>query len=141
MPFQDVPFCDLYGNICFKKHMKFSNNELMCNCPVECNLITYEFSVSSTPLDPEDLCPPDYHHADMDESLMEPFYEKNPPQFMRQLVNVKNNVSVSNMEYCKNNIKNIAVVTFRMATDIMPVTVMSRRLSFFDKMSAFGKYS
>ena len=52
---------------------------------------------------------------------------------------IKYNVSKDPIDYCKKNLKYRAEVIFRLATDSLSVTVMSRRLSFFDKMSAFGK--
>ena len=70
---------------------------------------------------------------------MKPFYEnKFPPQFIRRLKQFKDNSSSQEQDYCKKNIQYRAEVIFRMATDTMSVTVMSPRLSFFDKMSAFG---
>ena len=52
---------------------------------------------------------------------------------------IKNNVSEDAQEYCKKNLQYRAELIFKMATDSVSVTVMSQRLSFFDKMSAFGK--
>ena len=73
--------------------------------------------------------------------LMEPFYKNiSPPLFVRRMMKVKYNFSETAAENCKRNLQYRAEIIFRMATDSMPVTVMSRRLSFFDKMSAFGKH-
>ena len=130
-------FCDIYGNKCFDD--SFTNLETTCDCPLECNSITYSFSVVSSPLDPKELCPPEGDGWESSKSfLMEPFY-KNPPKFLRKLMKIKSNVSEDAMDYCKRSIKYRAVVIFRLATDSMSVTVMSQRLTFFDKMSAFGK--
>ena len=58
---------------------------------------------------------------------------------LRELNKFKNNVSeISLDEHCKKNLRFRAEVIFRLATDSMDVTVISRRLSFFDMMSAFG---
>ena len=67
------------------------------------------------------------------------YAHKIPPQFERKLIEIKNNVSSDQVDYCKRNLQYRAMVIFRLATDSMSVTVMSSRLSFFDKMSAFGK--
>ena len=64
---------------------------------------------------------------------MKPFYDN---IFERTMIRMKYNMS--NVEYCKTQLKYRAEVTFRLATDSMSVTVMSRRLTFYDKMSAFG---
>ena len=72
--------------------------------------------------------------------LMKQFYEhKFPPEFVRKLIQAKSNISANEVEYCKKNLQYRAEVIFRMASDTVSVTVVSRRLSFFDKMSAFGK--
>ena len=70
---------------------------------------------------------------------MAEFYtHKSPPQFIRKLIEYKDNTSSDPSDTCKVNIQYRAEVIFRLATDSISVTVMSRRLSFFDKLSAFG---
>ena len=108
------------------------------DCPTECNFISYSFTTVSTKFDENELCPSE--SLNPDDFLMKPFYEnKFPPPFIRKLMKIKNNISGDSQEYCKKNLQYRAEVIFRMATDTMSVTVMSPRLSFFDKMSAFGK--
>ena len=149
--FKGPLFCDIYGNLCFENMMDNATIEEYCHCPMECNSISYSFSLVSIPFAPEAACPPqkDGHNLNDDglfeaittqDFLMKPFYQsKSPPQFVRKLFNLKNNVSYDDMDYCKNHLNKRAEVIFKMATDSMSVTVMSRRLSFFDKMSAFGE--
>ena len=122
--------------------MNKPNIEDNCDCPTECNFISYSFTTVSTQLNENVLCPPepDYGNFDSTSFLMKPFYEnKFPPQFIRKLMKIKNNVSEDAQEYCKKNLQYRAELIFKMATDSVSVTVMSQRLSFFDKMSAFGK--
>ena len=133
----------MYGNKCFEKSMDNITIEGSCDCPMECNSISYSFSVVTTPFDPELLCRDDVNDYNFGKSdfLMKPFYKrKDPPQYERRLLKMMNNVSEEAMTYCKKNLKYRAEVIFKMATDSMSVTTMSRRLSLFDKMSAFGKY-
>ena len=120
----------MYGNICFKNSMKNTPEGWTCNCPVECNTLSYSFSIVSTPFDPQELCP---ERSTSHNFLMKPFYDN---IFERTMIRMKYNMS--NVEYCKTQLKYRAEVTFRLATDSMSVTVMSRRLTFYDKMSAFG---
>ena len=133
---QDSQLCDIYGYVCFEKYMKYTPNDWTCDCPMECTTISYSFSVVITPFNPEELCPDD----SQDEYLMKPFKDAEiPPQFIRNLMKLKDNVIFPGVvEECINNLHNRAEVNFKLVTDTMPVTVMSRRLSFFDKMSAFG---
>ena len=111
--------------------MKNAPTDWTCDCPVECNYISYSFSLVSTPFNPEELCPRDMVSEDF---LMKPFYQN---RVGRAMIKMKNNIT--EIEYCKQHLKYRAEVIFRLATDSISVTVMSRRLSFFDKMSAFGE--
>ena len=104
---------------------------------MECNSLTYSFTLVSIPFDTDGMCPRALGSQDF---LMKEFYEKKfPPQFMRKLNEFRNNVSSNVADNCRNKIQYRAKLMFRLATDSMPVTVMSRRLSFFDQLSAFGK--
>ena len=112
-----------------------------CVCPRECNYRSYSFSFVSTPFDPQKICPRQVSNIDF---LMKEFYlnkNKSPPQFIRRLMEIKDNITSDEDAYCKKNIQYRAEVIFRLATDSVSVTVMTRRLSFFDKLSAFGKYA
>ena len=72
--------------------------------------------------------------------MMKEYYlNKFPPQFIRKLQKYKDNVTEDQSTICKRNINYRAEVTFQLATNEMPLTVISRRLSFFDKLSGFGK--
>ena len=106
-----------------------------CDCPMECNSISYSFTVVSTPFDAAEMCPSEMKKG----NFMKEFYKnKFPSQFIRRLAEFRNNISSDAVEYCKKNLNYRAEIIFKMATDSLSVTVMSRRLTFFDKMSAFG---
>ena len=113
--------------------------EKSCDCPMECNSISYSYSVVSTPFDPKEMCA---SYSDANSIPMMEFQRKSsPPQFIRKLRQYKFNVTADEAESCHNNIQYRAEVIFRLATDSISVTMMSRRLSFFDQLSAFGKSS
>ena len=131
--------CDIYGNICFEKHMKTTPPEWICDCPMECNTISYSFSIVSSTFDPEELCPNPKSKKAPENFLMKPFYEnKFPSPFVRRMMKYKDNITFDDVADCKNNLAYRAEVKFKLVTDTMSVTVLSRRLSFFDKLSAFG---
>ena len=70
---------------------------------------------------------------------MKEFYtHKYPPTIVNKLIQFKYNISADDGDICLKNILYRADVTFSLATNTLPVTVMSRRLSPFDKLSAFG---
>ena len=131
--------CDIYGNKCFEDSMDNVDIEKSCDCPIECSSISYSFRAVSIPFNFAEMCPPQSEaYGDF---LMKPFYEnKFPPQIVRKLWKIKHNYSDDGREFCKAYLRHRAEVTFKLATDYMSVTVMSKRLSFFDKLSSFGKY-
>ena len=101
---------------------------------MECEFLSYSSYYVSSPFNAEELCPR------QQDGLMEEFHEnKYPPQFVRNLkMFTGDNVTADEYELCKKNIQYKAEVTFLLATNTMSVTVISRRLSFFDKLSGFG---
>ena len=128
----------MYGNMCFEGTMENVTIEEACDCPMECNSISYSFSIVSSPFVAEIMCP---SKSGKEQFLMRDFYEnKSPPQFLRRIIEYKTNYSSQEANYCTRNIQYRAEVIFRLATNSMSVTVISRRLSFFDKMSAFGMF-
>ena len=126
--------CDIYGSVCFEDIMKNVTLEKNCNCPLDCNSISYSFSLVSSPLIEEEHC------ANTPSDLLTEFYEKPfPKEFIRNVRKFTRNVSANPTEICKKYIKYRAVVIFKLATNDVAVTVTSRRLSFFDKISGFGE--
>ena len=111
---------------------------------MECNSISYSFRVVSTKFEEKEMCQKTGVHKreniDKYQNVMAEFKShKFHPDFVRKLIFLKNNISSDEVEYCKRNLQYKAEAIFRLDTDSMSVTVMSSRLSFFDKMSAFGK--
>ena len=114
--------------------MKNVTLEKNCNCPLDCNSISYSFSLVSSPLIEEEHC------AKTPSDLLTEFYEKPFPKgFIRNVRKFTKNVSADPTEICKKYLKYRAVVIFKLATNDVAVTVTSRRLSFFDKISGFGE--
>ena len=113
--------------------MKNTPNDWKCDCPMECTSISYTFSLVSTPFIEEELCPHQDYYQKYD-FLMKPYYEnKTPSPFVRKLMKTKSNASFDEREICKEKLQYMAEVNFKLVTDTLTVTVMSRRLSFFDK--------
>ena len=108
-----------------------------CNCPLECEAITYDYEYVSTPFDPDVMCPNLAGKA----NLMKDYYDNPLPSKMSRNMMAYFNFSPpkSDSDVCKHDIQFRAMVIFRLATDTMTVTTTSRRLSFFDKLSSFGK--
>ena len=119
--------------------MKNFTLEKNCDCPLDCDSITYSYSLVSSPLKEDELC------ANKQRSptpLMTDFYQKPFPKlFIRLLEKYAKNISADPFEICSKYLKYRAVVIFKLATNEVSVTITSRRLSFFDKLSGFGKKS
>ena len=132
---KDYDFCDVYGNVCFEKAMTDDTLKENCDCPMECEFISYSSYYVSSPFNPEELC------SRQPDGLMEEFFQnKYPPQILRKLKHfVKDNETSDAYEICKKSILYRAEVTFQLTKNTISVTVISRRLSFFDKLSGFGK--
>ena len=114
--------------------MKNDTLEKNCNCPLDCNSISYSFSLVSSPLIEKEHC------AKTPSDLLTEFYEKPFPKvFIRNVRKFTRNISSDPTEICKKYLKYRAVVILRLATNDVAVTVTSRRLSFFDKISGFGE--
>ena len=71
---------------------------------------------------------------------MSEFYRKPFPNYLvRRIKMFTKNASADVGDVCTTNIQYRAEIIFKLATNNIQVTVTSRRLSFFDKLSAFGK--
>ena len=86
------------------------------------------------------MCPSSIlEHSDF---LMKEFYlKKSPPELLRNMENFVFNTTNEDSEICKKKILYKAEVIFKLPAHTMTVVVNSRRLSFFDKLSGFGKIS
>ena len=74
-------FCDNIGNICFDRMMKNISTALACHCPMDCDSVSYSYSIVSNPISEEEQCP-----TKGKGSLFQEFYEKpSPPKFIREV--------------------------------------------------------
>ena len=107
-----------------------------CNCPLECDALNYSYYYVSSPFDPVEMCPSNILTEDylMKESYKNPM----PSQLLRKMEKYAYNSTDDMEDLCRISIKYKAEVIFRLATNTMAVTLTSRRLSFFDKLSGFG---
>ena len=136
---QDLKYdlCDMYASLCFEESMKNFILQKKCDCPLDCDSITYSYSLVSSRLKEDELCTANQNSPT---PLMTDFYERPFPKlFIRQIEKYAKNISADPYEICSKYLKYKAVVTFQLATNDVSVTITSRRLSFFDKLSGFGK--
>ena len=134
----------MYASLCFEDSIKNFTSEKNCDCPLDCDTITYSYSLVSSRLKEDELCTGNQKSPT---PLLTDFYKKPfPSLFIRQLSKYAKyankyakNISADALEICNKYLKYRAVVIFRLATNDVSVTVTSRRLSFFDKLSGFGE--
>ena len=129
---QIYSFCDVYGQSCFENTMANSSLEKNCDCPLECDFVGYSFSLVSRPLDSDEMC------SFGSDNLMAEFRSKPfPSNFIRFLRKAVYNETMD--DTCRRNVQYRAELTFQLAANTLPVTIISRRMSFFDKLSGFGE--
>ena len=133
---EESTICDIYGNYCFNKLMENDEGKKNCDCPLECSSINYSYYYVSTPFNFREICPSNVGSKNF---LMKQYYTtKLPPQLLSNIKGYYFNITSDDSDICKINSQYRAEVIFRLATNTMAVTVTSRRLSFFDKLSSFG---
>ena len=70
-----------------------------CDCPMECEFISYSSYYVSSPFKPEEIC------SRQKSGLMEEFYEnEHPPQFVRNLRKFVRNITADEYEICEKNV-------------------------------------
>ena len=108
---------------------------------MDCDSVSYSYSIISIPINPVEQCPKlKKRKFNKMKSIFKQFYiNPSPPKFIQNVRSFIYNTSSDEAELCKRLLPFRAEVTFRMATDTVSVTVRSKRLTFFDKLSAFGK--
>ena len=127
----------MYASLCFEESIKNFTSEKNCDCPLDCDSITYSYSLVSSRLKEDELCTGNQNSPT---PLLTDFYKKPfPSLFIRQLSKYAKDTSADTLEICNKYLKYRAVVIFKLATNDVSVTVTSRRLSFFDKLSGFGE--
>lgn len=98
----DLSICDMFGNICFDNVMKNDSKELcdLAKCPMDCNSISYSFSIVSTPFIPDELCP-----SSGKDSIFEEFYNNPfPPKFIARSRTFYFNESSKASDLCKGRV-------------------------------------
>ena len=119
--------------------MANSSRSKQCKCPIECDSISYSYYYVSTPFNLEEVCAKGNGNKVQSDFLMKDYYlNQFPPAMARKMRRIYRKESDKEKEICDFNSQYRAAIKFRLASDTMTVTVTSRRLSFFDKLSSVG---
>ncbi|TRY70190.1 hypothetical protein TCAL_17274 [Tigriopus californicus] len=128
--------CDFYGNSCFQ-YVLSSLDTSECDCPVNCNLGRYEYSVTALNMQPERLCR-DSYDFDLFNSLVDPIYigTKQFAQTTRQLLR---NESESKLEQCLRKVKRLALVRVQLGSQTVTVAQKDVRVTVGLMLSNLGE--
>ena len=95
----DLLVCDFLGNVCFDNVMSNSSmdNCDVGRCPMDCNSISYSYSIVSTPFKENELCPTSGKDTIFEEFYNNPF----PPKFISRSSTFFFNESSKAADLCK----------------------------------------
>ena len=129
--------CDALGIHCFEKDLEQMDNRSTCDCPNDCDDVTFSLVASAKLLDEKLLCPLKTDSTD----LFYHFYQHDalPKKFLGLYNFIVNKQEYKGKELCVKNLKYRAVVNFQLATRSVSRTTQDLRQSFADKLSTFGK--
>ena len=150
--------CDLYGNYCFKKALKRAGSSRGCSCLPTCHHIEFTHTERETLIDPN-VC----HDQSIDslgarfraiaESIMDNGYKSlaynfiNAKEWQEKYKYKKANETFQRWdsdtvryELCKKIVNNMAIVTVMFDKESYVRTKTNLRVSFTDKLAAFGNF-
>ena len=129
--------CDAVGIHCFEQVLRRMTNNTSCDCPNNCEDVTYSFLGSSKRIE-ELNCPKEPH----EDNWIHDFYYKDslPKKFLAFYDYVTDNKEYGEKELCKKNMKYRAIVNFQLVTQSVSRTTQDLKQSFADKLSTFGKF-
>ena len=132
------PICDKFGRECFRIKMKDPNHDKQCNCHLDCATTRYAISLYSSAIDAKIICKNDMKH---EKFLTEP-YTGYPPSLIwqyRQIIEKEPLAEDNNQARCIERTKNMAIVRFEIADDIITRIKKTQRMTFADFVSNIGK--
>jgi hypothetical protein len=141
--------CDLYGNYCFYRILRQPVEN--CNCLLDCNSIQFSLSEKEAPIDIDEYCKDSHavgrllvkakREAGYNDLLYR-YYRVPEMLAMNETYEDPDMSSLSAKWYnlCKKMMQDdIAVVSVRFESKKYVRTIMDKRVTFTDKLAAFGK--
>jgi hypothetical protein len=154
MPFsskQKTPVvCDIYGNYCFNQILRQEQPAGTCKCLPDCNGMQFSLSEKEVPIDIDEYCKDGHavgrlllkakRKAGYNELLYR--YYRVPEMLAMNETYEDPNMSLNAEKWyklCKKMMQDIAVVSVRFESKKYVRTIMDKRVTFTDKLAAFGK--
>ena len=128
--------CNFYAVLMFEEQMRNSSKIKQCQakCPQECTKMLYTASISSEPFDWQRMWDQNYDYFNPN-----PFYQYSQPigilKSYEQMVFGKN---MSNLEFCKDTLKRIAIVRIKLASNTVTAIKRSKRVTITGHISNIG---
>ena len=133
------PICNKFSRNCFQQVMTNAEAQRNCLCPNDCSITIYDYSVSST--DISHLC----YKSTQIYNYLRNQYQKGFIKVFEDAYFWEEGAQVRDKEAwtwsCEDTIKNIAVVKFQIANQLVTKVKLTPRVSFADTLSNIGKYS
>ena len=143
--------CDLYGNYCFHQKMRTAKTIEICSskCPSNCNDVQWAITKEEIPINEKehcdnpniddgyiltkDLIKKDYFALVYEYYKMEQYAARNDTQLPKTTLDIWREECYEIMKH------DIAIVNVRMGSGKYIRTIKDKRMTFADKLAAFGK--
>ena len=131
--------CNFYAVYEFEKQMRDSSsiNQCQAKCPQECTKMLYTTSISSEPFDWQGMCDQDLNYVLYFDP--NPFYQYSQPiGIIKSYEQMVFNKNMSNLEFCKETLKRLAVVRIKLASNTVTAIKRSKRVTITGHISNIG---
>ena len=125
--------CDRFGRECFLDMMIKVDLHKECNCILDCAITRYTYSLHANKINAEELCSKKEYL-----SFMSSGTKGYPPKFIRRYEQIVYGKDIGNDVLCQNRTRNMAIVRFQIADQIITRIKKTQRMTFADFVSNIG---
>ena len=125
--------CDRFGRECFLDMMIKVDLHKECNCILDCAITRYTYSLHTNKINAEELCSKKKYL-----SFMSSGTTGYPPKFIRRYEQIVYGKDIGNDVLCQNRTRNMAIVRFQIADQIITRIKKTQRMTFADFVSNIG---
>ena len=125
--------CDRFGRKSFLEIMQKVDLNKDCNCILDCAITRYSFSLHANKINVKELCSNKEYN-----SFMTSGKTGYPPKFIRRYEQIVYGKDIGNDVLCQNRTKNMAIVRFQIADQIITRIKKTQRMTFADFVSNIG---
>ena len=133
--------CDRWGRHCFKRSIIIHESEQKCKCQRDCTTTQYSYSVSQTKIDDTiavEICSDETYKKLMKHGKDDLQDYNMPPKFISHYEQIMYGKDISDIDWCIDRVKKLAIVNFQIWTKIMTKIKRTQRVSFADTLANIG---